>query len=80
MKQLPCTPHDVRAWAPSKDFASIIEKQSHLRPFILTTERPNSSGADFESYVKFTCTPDPNPFLEQRITFQHNLRYHSRSD
>ncbi|ULA65292.1 MAG: hypothetical protein LZF86_190595 [Nitrospira sp.] len=43
----------------------VVEAKNNKFPFILTTERPNSPGADFESYIKYVCTPGANPFIDQ---------------
>jgi hypothetical protein len=43
----------------------VIEAVNNKYAFILTTERPSSPGADFEGYVQFACTPNPNPFLKE---------------
>lgn len=40
----------------------VVEAINNKFPFVLLTERPNSPGADFENYIKFICTPEPNPF------------------
>lgn len=31
-------------------------------PIVLLTPRPSTPNSDFESYVKFGCTPEPSPF------------------
>lgn len=41
----------------------VIEAINNKFPFVLTTQRPNSPGANTEDYVKCICTPDPNPFF-----------------
>lgn len=40
----------------------VVEAINNKFPFVLMTERPNTPNADFESYIKFICTPDPNDF------------------
>lgn len=42
----------------------VIEAVNNRYPFVLLTERPSSPNADFESYIKFIYTPEPNPFIE----------------
>jgi hypothetical protein len=43
----------------------VIEAINNRYPFVLLTERPPTPGADFESYIKFIYTPEPNPFMDQ---------------
>jgi hypothetical protein len=40
----------------------VVEAINNRFPFVLLTERPYTPSADFESYIKFACTPEPNPF------------------
>ncbi len=57
----------------------IIEAINNRYPVVLLTERQSTPNADFESYVKFSGTPDPWPFLdavdvyEERATDWRNL-------
>src|SRR5882724_5884525 len=41
----------------------VVEAINNRFPFVLTTERPSTPNADFESYIKFAATPEPNPFI-----------------
>ena len=41
----------------------VIEALNNKFPFVLTTQRPNSPGANIDGYVQYICTPDPNPFI-----------------
>src|SRR5882724_2649577 len=41
----------------------VVEAINNRFPFVLLTERPSTPNADFESYIKFACTPEPNPFV-----------------
>jgi len=41
----------------------VVEAINNKFPFVLLTERPYTPRADFESYIKFACTPEPNPFI-----------------
>jgi hypothetical protein len=43
----------------------VVEAINNRFPFVLITERPYTPNADFESYIKFTTTPEPNPFLSE---------------
>ena len=43
----------------------VIEAINNRYPIVLLTERPSTPNADFESYIKFGCTPDPCPFLRE---------------
>ena len=42
----------------------VVEAINNRFPFVLTTARPSTPNADFESYVQFICTPEPNPFID----------------
>lgn len=42
----------------------VVEALNNKYPFVLLTERPSTPIADFESYIKFICTPQPSPFVE----------------
>ena len=48
----------------------VVEALNNRFPFVLTTQRPYSPAANFESYVKFICTPDHNPFVEAIDIFE----------
>ncbi len=48
----------------------VVEALNNRFPFVLTTQRPYSPAANFESYVKFICTPDVNPFVEAIDIYQ----------
>ena len=43
----------------------VVEAINNRFPFVLLTERPYTPSADFESYIKFACTPEPNPFSDK---------------
>jgi hypothetical protein len=43
----------------------VIEAINNRLPFVLVTQRPPTPGTDIESYVKYICTPDPSPFIEE---------------
>lgn len=43
----------------------VVEAINNKFPFVLLTERPSTPMADFESYIKFACTPEPNPFIDK---------------
>ena len=40
----------------------VVEAINNRFPFVLMTERPWTPSAGFESYIKYICTPEPNPF------------------
>jgi len=40
----------------------VVEVINNRFPFVLLTQRPSSPNEDFENYVKFACTPEPNEF------------------
>lgn len=43
----------------------VIEAINNRYPVVLLTERPSTPNADFESYLKFSTSPDPCPFLNE---------------
>ena len=43
----------------------VVEAINNRFPFVLTTERPYTPNADFESYIKFAATPEPNSFISE---------------
>lgn len=43
----------------------VVEAINNKFPFVLLTERPYTPIADFESYIKFACTPEPNSFINK---------------
>lgn len=48
----------------------IIEALSNKHPFVLITPRPYTPGADFESYLTFSFTPDPSPFMDRLDVYE----------
>lgn len=48
----------------------VIEALSNKFPFVLLTPRPYTPGADFESYLTFSFTPDPNPFMDELDVYE----------
>jgi hypothetical protein len=43
----------------------VVEAINNKYPFVLLTERPYTPKADFENYIKFACTPEPNTFINK---------------
>lgn len=43
----------------------VLETINNKYPFVLVTPRPYTPNADFESYIRYFCTPEPNPFIGQ---------------
>jgi hypothetical protein len=46
-------------------------------PIVLLTPRPLTPNSDFESYVKFGCTPEPSPFHDALDIYEERSPHHS---
>jgi len=53
----------------------VVEAINNRFPFVLLTERPYTPSADFESYIKFACTPEPNPFTNEFDVYEEKGAY-----
>jgi len=56
----------------------VIEAINNRFPIVLLTERPSTPNADFESYIKFACTPEPCSFLNEFSVYdEKNADWHN---
>jgi hypothetical protein len=56
----------------------VIEAINNRFPIVLLTERPSTPNADFESYIKFACTPEPCSFLNEFSVYdEKNVDWHN---
>jgi hypothetical protein len=53
----------------------IAEIVNNKFPVVLLTQRPSSPNADSESYIKFACTPEPNPFYDKLDIYDERRQY-----
>jgi len=49
----------------------VVEVVNNKYPFVLLTERPRTPNVDFESYVKYICTPDETVFSDEIYIPEH---------